>query len=220
MFTMKVYPNVHVICLPAILCQGHNPLSTYDWKTKKFIATIILWTYVNRTKMDTPLNQHSRSSRDGLRKQPTFCDATKVVSPRNDVWQLNDCSNKLSIYGKRSKSQENARVSKGKTRKGQTPLNGELARRLSALYSNPEFNWNERHSMNSIWTAWKDVHTSIRTVLSHDNFHWLYNLHRHWWGHEGCICSTMGFSTDMVYYVLVQNSYFIICWWKERSWTI
>ena len=47
---MKFYPNFHVICLPAILCQGHNPLSTYDWKTKKFIATIILWTYVNRTK--------------------------------------------------------------------------------------------------------------------------------------------------------------------------
>ena len=59
-------------------------------------------------------------------------------------------SSKLSIYGKRSKSRENGRVSKGKTRKGQTPLNGELARRLSALYSNPEFNWNERHSINSI----------------------------------------------------------------------
>ena len=59
-------------------------------------------------------------------------------------------SSKLSIYGKRSKSRENARVSKGKTRNGQTPLNGELARRLSALYSNPEFNWNERHYINSI----------------------------------------------------------------------
>ena len=80
---MKFYPNFHVICLPAILCQGHNPLSTYDWKTKKFIATIILWTYVNRTKMDTRLNQHSRSRRDGLSKQPTFCVAAKVVSPRN-----------------------------------------------------------------------------------------------------------------------------------------
>ena len=88
--------------------------------------------------------------------------------------------------------------------------NGELALRLSVLYSNPEFNWNKRHSINIIWTAWKDLHTSIRTVLSHDNFHWLYNLHRHWWGHERCICSTMRFSTDMVYYVLVQNSYHIL----------
>ena len=109
-----------------------------------------------------------------------------------------------------AKSRENARISKGKTRKGQIPLNGELARRLSTLYSNPEFNWNERHSINSIWTAWKDLHTSIRPVLSHDNFHWLYNLHRHWWGHEGCVCSTMGFSTDMIYYLLVQNSYHIL----------
>ena len=126
-------------------------------------------------------------------------------------------SSKLSFYGKRSKSRENARVSKGKTRKGQTPLNGELARRLSALYSNPEFNWNERHSIKSVWTAWKDLHTSIRSVLSHDNFHWLYNLHRHWWGHEGCICSTMGFSTDMVYYVLVQNSYHMLVVRKELN---
>ena len=57
------------------------------------------------------------------------------------------------------------------SREGKTSRNGELARRLNALYSNPEFNWNERHSINSIWTAWKDVHTSIRTVLSHDDFH-------------------------------------------------
>ena len=57
------------------------------------------------------------------------------------------------------------------SREGKTPLNGELARRLNALYSNPEFYWNERQFINSIWTAWKDVHTSIRTVLSHDNFH-------------------------------------------------
>ena len=57
------------------------------------------------------------------------------------------------------------------SRDGKAPLNGELARRLNALYSNPEFNWNERHFINSIWTAWKDLHTSIGTVLSHDNFH-------------------------------------------------
>ena len=101
------------------------------------------------------------------------------------------------------------------SRWGQTSPDGELIRRLSALYSNPEFNSNERQCKNSIWTAWKDLHTSIRPVLSHDNFHWLYNLHRHWWGHEGCICSTMGFSTDMIYYLLVQNSYDILVISKE-----
>ena len=116
-----------------------------------------------------------------------------------------------------SLSLENARVSKGKTRKGQTPLNGEVVRRLNALYPNLEFISNERHFVSSIWTAWKDVHTSIRTVLSHDNFHWLYNLHRHWWGHEGCVCRTMGFSTDMVYYLLVQNSYHTLVIRKELN---
>ena len=45
---------------------------------------------------------------------------------------------------------------KGKTRKGKTPLNGELACRLNALYSNPEFISNKRHFIKSIWTAWKD----------------------------------------------------------------
>ena len=103
------------------------------------------------------------------------------------------------------------------SREGKTPLNGELARRLNALYSNPKFNWNERHSIKSIWTALEDVHTSIRTVPSHDNFHWLYNLHRHWCWHEGCVCSTMGFSTYLVYYLLVQNSYHVLVIRKELN---
>ena len=57
-------------------------------------------------------------------------------------------------------------MAREESREGKTPLNGELARRLNALYSNPEFNWNERHSIKNIWTALEDVHTSIRTVPS------------------------------------------------------
>ena len=115
------------------------------------------------------LRRHlAENNRGGVAKCRFFSQATEGIALGSiEAEGRFQCSvacysSKLSIYGKRSKSRENARISKGKTRKGQ---------RLSTLYSNPEFNWNERHAINSIWTAWKDLHTSIRPVLSHDNFH-------------------------------------------------
>ena len=239
--------------------------------------------------MDTRVNSHWRSRRDGLRKQHTFCDATKEVSCEmmsanwttaeisywwrvtTEIWvvlligraareiflQPIRCTPQTWVVthhqygisarvGGVAKCRQFSKATEGITlgsivadcrfqcfvacyiascpfmpseasREGQTPPNGELIRRLNALYSNPEFNSNERQYKNSIWTALKDLHTSIRTVLSHDNFHWLYNLHRHWWGHEGCVCCTMGFSTDMVYYLLVQNSYHVLVIRKELN---
>ena len=114
--------------------------------------TSSLWNFCARSSDVISRKNHP----GGVAKSRLFSQATEGIALGSIVADCRFqcfvacCSSKISIYGKRSKSRENARVSKGKTRKGLAHLNGELARRLSALYSNPEFNWNERHSINSI----------------------------------------------------------------------
>ena len=114
--------------------------------------TSSLWNFCARSSDVISRKNHP----GGVAKSPLFSQATEGIALSSIATDCRFqcfvacCSSKISIYGKRSKSRGNARVSKGKTRKGQAHLNGELARRLSALYSNPEFIWNERHSINSI----------------------------------------------------------------------